>query len=693
MVIDLAQFVAAFIEESIEGLDVIESALVGVDTQALDIDTINVIFRAAHSIKGGAGTFGLGEISQFTHVAETLLDQIRSGQRTFEQYYVDLLLQSVDCLREMFACIQSKKPIEVPRAAKIVEDFEKVLAAKETAVVAKKSEIESKEWEITFKPPKDLYQTGSDPIRLFRQLEFLGKVSVSVDASQLPSFDKVDPLDCYLVWNIHLQATEPLLLPQLKEIFEWVEDDSDLQYTPIQPSDSAASDLAAASDSGALMATHEKATHEKITVPSVSVEHHPENDKSDKKESKAPMEASSIRVAIEKIDQLVNLVGELVITQSMLGEIGEHFDLSKLSKLREGLAQLEFNTRELQESVMRIRMVPISFIFSRFPRMVHDLGKKLGKQVELKLSGEATELDKTVMEKLTDPLVHIVRNSLDHGLENTEGRADNNKRPCGLLMLNAYHQSGNIVIEISDDGRGIDTDRLRQKAIKNGLMSEDDNLSHQDLVELVFHPGLSTAEAVTDLSGRGVGMDVVKRNIQGIGGTVEIQSTRGVGTTIRIRLPLTLAILEGQLVRLANEVFIIPLVNIIESLQVNAKSLNKVVGSWDVMQLREDYVPIIELAEVFGLLQTKAASKNKLVVIVEHEGQKFGLVVDELLAQQQVVIKSLEANYQRVMGVSGATILGDGTVSLILDVPSIVRMAEKDRTEGQENRENQSVAA
>lgn len=681
MVIDIAQFVAAFIEESIEGLDAIESALVGVDTQALDTDTINVIFRAAHSIKGGAGTFGLGEISQFTHVAETLLDQIRSGQRNFEQYYVELLLQSVDCLREMFACIQSKKPIEAPRAAKIVEDFEKVLAAKETAVVAKKSEIESKEWEITFKPPKDLYQTGSDPIRLFRQLEFLGKVTVSVDASQLPSFDKIHPLDCYLVWNIHLQATQSVLLSQLKEIFEWVEDDSDIQYIPAQLSD-------VGSLGGAVISVDEK-----TIIKSVSSEHHPESDKSDKKESKAPMEASSIRVAIEKIDQLVNLVGELVITQSMLGEIGEHFDLSKLSKLREGLAQLEFNTRELQESVMRIRMVPISFIFSRFPRMVHDLGKKLGKQVELKLSGEATELDKTVMEKLTDPLVHIVRNSLDHGLEDTEGRADNNKGPCGLLMLNAYHQSGNIVIEISDDGRGIDTDRLRQKAIKNGLMSENDNLSHQDLVELVFHPGLSTAEAVTDLSGRGVGMDVVKRNIQGIGGTVEIQSTRGVGTTIRIRLPLTLAILEGQLVRLANEVFIIPLVNIIESLQLNAKSLNKVVGSWDVMQLREDYVPIIELAEVFGLSQTKAASKNKLVVIVEHEGQKFGLVVDELLAQQQVVIKSLEANYQRVMGVSGATILGDGTVSLILDVPSIVRMAEKDRTEGQENRENQSVAA
>ncbi len=658
MAIDISQFMDAFVEESIEGLDVIESTLVGADTKALDNDTISVIFRAAHSIKGGAGTFGLNEISQFTHVAETLLDQIRSGARIFEQSYVELLLESVDCLREMFGCVQNKKPIEVPRSSKIVADFERVLASN-TVSLAENAEITKDKnnivgWNISFKPDIALFKTGNDPLRLFKQLKSLGVVTVSADDAALPDFDLLDPLACYLTWTIKVVSDNGIPLSELKEIFEWIEDECDIQYEPLV-------NISLVSSVADVVMT-------KAAKP---VEH-----VDDKKEAKSGMESSSIRVAIEKIDQLVNLVGELVITQSMLGEVGENFDLSKLSKLREGLAQLEFNTRELQESVMRIRMVPISFIFSRFPRMVHDLGKKLGKQVELKLLGEGTELDKTVMEKLTDPLVHIVRNSLDHGLEMPDVRQDNNKEATGLLTLNSYHQSGHIVIEVSDDGKGIDTMRLRAKAIKNGLITEEDALTHQELVDLVFHPGLSTAEAVTDLSGRGVGMDVVKKNIQGIGGSVEVNSTTGAGTMIRIRLPLTLAILEGQLICLANEIFIIPLVNIIESLQLNASALNKVVGNWDVMQLREEYVPIIELAEVFRLNGARLQSKNKLIVIVENEGKKFGLVVDELLAQQQVVIKSLEANYQQVSGISGATILGDGTVSLILDVPSILKMAD-----------------
>ena len=658
MAIDISQFMDAFVEESIEGLDVIESTLVGADTKALDNDTISVIFRAAHSIKGGAGTFGLNEISQFTHVAETLLDQIRSGARIFEQSYVELLLESVDCLREMFGCVQNKKPIEVPRSRKIVADFEQVLASNtvslEESANATKDKNNITGWNISFKPDIALFKTGNDPLRLFKQLKSLGVVTVSADDAALPDFDLLDPLACYLTWTIKVVSDNGIPLSELKEIFEWIEDECDIQYEPLV-------NISLVSSVADVVMT-------KAAKP---VEH-----VDDKKEAKSGMESSSIRVAIEKIDQLVNLVGELVITQSMLGEVGENFDLSKLSKLREGLAQLEFNTRELQESVMRIRMVPISFIFSRFPRMVHDLGKKLGKQVELKLLGEGTELDKTVMEKLTDPLVHIVRNSLDHGLEMPDVRQDNNKEATGLLTLNSYHQSGHIVIEVSDDGKGIDTARLRAKAIKNGLITEEDALTHQELVDLVFHPGLSTADAVTDLSGRGVGMDVVKKNIQGIGGSVEVNSTTGAGTTIRIRLPLTLAILEGQLICLANEIFIIPLVNIIESLQLNSSALNKVVGNWDVMQLREEYVPIIELAEVFRLNGARLQSKNKLIVIVENEGKKFGLVVDELLAQQQVVIKSLEANYQQVSGISGATILGDGTVSLILDVPSILKMAD-----------------
>ncbi|MDH5181673.1 MAG: chemotaxis protein CheW, partial [Gammaproteobacteria bacterium] len=397
------------------------------------------------------------------------------------------------------------------------------------------------------------------------------------------------------------------------------------------------------------------------------------------KRKSAGGEASSIRVSIDKVDELINTVGELVITQSMLGQFGEMEELnsSHLEKLRDGLAQLERNTRELQEAVMRIRMLPISFAFQRFPRLVHDLSAQLGKKVELKMSGEGTELDKTVMEKIGDPLVHLVRNSMDHGIEAPDVRRSIGKSEMGVLHLNAYHQGGNIVIEIIDDGAGLNREKILAKARKQHLIQENETLTEEQIGDLIFQPGFSTADTISDVSGRGVGMDVVRKNIRSLGGTVDVKSIEGQGTTFTIRLPLTLAILDGQLIRVGNETYIIPLVSIVESVQLDEKRINIVSGRGEVYKLRDDYIPIVRLYHIFAIPFNMQDEERGLLVVVEAEGEKIALFVDELLGQQQVVIKSLETNFRKVEGLSGATILGDGTVALILDVKGLFDLNSK----------------
>lgn len=382
---------------------------------------------------------------------------------------------------------------------------------------------------------------------------------------------------------------------------------------------------------------------------------------------------------ITKIDALINMVGELVITQSMLGMLGQHFDMERLERLQDGLTQLERHTRELQESVMQIRMLPISFTFSRFPRLVHDLSSKLGKKIELKMSGENTEVDKTVIEKIGDPLVHLVRNSLDHGIEMPHERVAAGKPETGTVFLNAYHRGGNIVIEVRDDGGGLNRDKLISKAVERGLLTEDAKLSEKDAYELIFRPGFSTADEVSDISGRGVGMDVVRKNISELGGSIEIDAEPGQGTSIIIRLPLTLAILDGQTVAVGEENYIVPLVSIIESIQVKRQMVNLIAGKGETFKLRDEYLPVVRLHEIFGVENPKTTDLTEgLLVVVEGEGRRCGLFVDDLLGQQQVVIKSLEANYGRVEGISGATILGDGSVGLILDIPGLMRLSKRE---------------
>ncbi|ARU57583.1 chemotaxis signal transduction histidine kinase CheA [Oleiphilus messinensis] len=728
MGIDLSQFHQVFFEESLEGLDVMESALLDIDLQSYDDETINEIFRAAHSIKGGAGTFGFSAVAEFTHVLETLLDQIRSGDRPLLQEHVDLFLQSVDCVRRMIQALQSGDSDQNDEADELKIQFEKILSGASASNApqditqtpgnevggAASEELKAEEelkaqsgqpdiWKIFFKPDPDILKTGNEPLRMFRELEEFGALEVVADVSSVPAIGAIEPELCYLAWTLKL-TSESATQEQIEEVFEWVIDDAELTVARESTETVEEREMLAGEGEGegegegqlnqpeaaaqlpdatpATTVVPEAASDVPIsetTEPEISAPiaaKTPANKTSDKsKADKTKTEVSSIRVGIDKIDSLINMVGELVITQSMLGELSRDFDMDKLPKLLEGLEQLSQNTRELQESVMRIRMLPISFTFSRFPRLVHDLSRNLGKKIELKLLGEQTELDKTVMEKIGDPMVHLVRNSLDHGIETPADRIAAGKSETGTIILNAYHQGGNIVIQIIDDGKGLDRDRILRKAVEKGLVGENDKLSDEQIYDLVFKPGFSTAEQVTDISGRGVGMDVVRRNIQELNGSVEVESVPGEGSTFTIRLPLTLAILDGQLVRSGEHTYILPLISIIESIQTDMTMIHRVAGGCDVLRLRNEYVPVIRLYDIFNIRPDSTNLEDSLLVVVEGDNMKVALVVDDLLAQQQVVIKSLEENYKRVEGVSGATILGDGTVALILDISGLIKLA------------------
>jgi len=698
MSIDMSQFYQTFFEESFEGLDVMESGLLGLDVGAADAETVNTIFRAAHSIKGGSGTFGFTSVADFTHVMETLLDEMRDGSRMVTTEAVDLLLKSVDVLREMLTAVQSESDIDVEHVSSIQKKLEVLLHGESTDAEADAESEQSisedsgaSSWQISFKPLDYLLKTGNDPVRIFKELSLLGEYEVECQMDNLPLFADIDPESCYLFWDIKLSGE--IKKEQIEEVFEWVDEDCELniELNGSSEDESVTEELKPVVEELKEVAPVAVETSANVTEPtkktepanetSLSIASTQEKVKPSTTKKAVSTDSGSIRVSIDKVDALINMVGELVITQSMLGQLGERVDEDSLEKLQDGLAQLERNTRELQENVMRIRMLPISFAFQRFPRMVRDLSGKLGKDIELRLLGEQTELDKTVMEKIGDPLVHLVRNSIDHGIEMPDDREAAGKPRTGVVELNAFHQGGNIVIEITDDGKGIDRDVVFSKAVEKGLVSENDNLTDEQVYDLIFAPGFSTAKEVSDVSGRGVGMDVVKRNIRELGGNIEIVSAKGEGSKITIRLPLTLAILDGQLIRVGGDTYIVPLVSIIESLQVKAAQVNAIAGQAELYKLRDEYIPVVRLHNVFDLKADSEVLTDGLIVVVEGDGQRAGLFVDDLMGQQQVVIKSLETNYRPVDGVSGATILGDGTVALILDITGLIKLSQQERIE------------
>ncbi|WP_414932736.1 chemotaxis protein CheA [Vibrio europaeus] len=677
MALDMEQLRKMFYEECRENLEVLEDVLLNLDPTQVEEESINTIFRAAHSIKGGAGTFNLLDISEFTHNVEAYLDLVRNNERSLSAETIDLLLKSGDCIHSMLEGHELGNEVNVALKEEVGLKLAELLgeAPIDTTDVQPEQNHEASSsnsnqpWSITFSPHPEMFFSGNDPLRILRELKDLDEsCQIVADTTKLPEIDDIEAELCFLCWTASLDSR--VEEAQIQEVFEWVEDECDLtiEKAPAPQAEDTSSDIVenAAEQTKAESlesAASEVANTAKSKEPNKST-----------KVAKSDSSVSSIRVDIDKVDSLINLVGELVITQSMLTEIGNDFTIEKLEKLKTGLDQLLQNSKDLQENVLNIRMLPMSFAFSRFPRLVRDLSSRLDKQVDLQIKGEQTELDKTVLERIVDPLVHLVRNGIDHGIEQPQQRLDAGKSEMGTIGLNAYHQGGSIVIEIKDDGAGLNCDKLWNKALEKGVLAAEsrrEEYSDKQIMNLIFAPGFSTAEEVSDISGRGVGMDVVRRNIEELGGHIEVESALGEGSCFTISLPLTLAILDGQLVRVGGEVYVIPLLTIVESIQIDPNCIKLASGGIELYRLREENILILRLQDELEMGNSEGL-EQRILCFVEAAGNRVGLLLDELLDQQQVVIKSLESNYSKVAGISGATILGDGSVSLILDIQGLI---------------------
>ncbi|MCO1462929.1 chemotaxis protein CheA [Burkholderia multivorans] len=734
MTLDITQFYQTFFDEADELLAQMEQLLLNLDVGSPDAEDLAAIFRAAHSIKGGAATFGFSALTDTTHILESLLDRARNHELTLTKEMVDAFLETKDVLSDQLADYRASAEPDAAAAAAICAKLERLQAdsggaaasvaapaavavaapAPATPAVASAAAAGQRAPDHVVEqavaaahpsaagapaPQADAAADGDGPhlkitltgvdakdqALLVEELGNLGRIVGRTEVgdaltlwleSDVPS-DDIVAVCCFVIDESQIRiargaapaATQPAsAAPVVAE------------PPPAAPAAASAATAAAPAPAPAASTTSAApaaapAAHAESPVPSAAAQpaaHHDDKRARPAAAAAAGAEGSSIRVGVEKVDQLINLVGELVITQAMLAETASAFDPALHDRLFNGMAQLERNARDLQEAVMSIRMMPMDYVFSRFPRLVRDLAGKLGKQVELVTFGQATELDKSLIERIIDPLTHLVRNSLDHGIETVDKRIAAGKDAVGQLVLSAAHHGGNIVIEVSDDGAGLNRERILAKAAKQGMQIPE-NISDDEVWQLIFAPGFSTAETVTDVSGRGVGMDVVKRNIQSMGGHVEISSQAGRGTTTRIVLPLTLAILDGMSVKVGSEIFILPLNFVMESLQPSNDDIYTVGNGERVVRVRGEYLPLVALHEVFSVEGARTDPTQGIVTIMETEGRRFAMLIDELVGQQQVVVKNLETNYRKVHGISAATILGDGSVALIVDVAALNR--------------------
>ncbi|EKL0982279.1 chemotaxis protein CheA [Klebsiella aerogenes] len=638
MSMDISAFYQTFFDEADELLADMEQHLLELDPQAPDIEPLNAIFRAAHSIKGGAATFGFSVLQETTHLLENLLDGARREEMRLSTEIINLFLETKDIMQEQ---LDAYKTSQQPDA----ESFDYICQAlRQLALEAQQQDAPAAPPVVAQPAPTAIAGgmrvslTGLKANEIPLMLEELGNLGEVQDPQQT---------DNSLEVTLLTTASEEDICAVLCFVLE----PEQISFTT--PPTTAAKPLPTAEVVPPPVAQPQPAAVEPPKAPRAKAS-----------------ESTSIRVAVEKVDQLINLVGELVITQSMLAQRSGNLDPVTHGDLLNSMSQLERNARDLQESVMSIRMMPMEYVFSRYPRLVRDLAGKLNKQVELTLQGSSTELDKSLIERIIDPLTHLVRNSLDHGIEDPQTRLAAGKSEVGNLILSAEHQGGNICIEVIDDGAGLNREKILAKAAAQGL-AVSDSMSDEEVGMLIFAPGFSTAEQVTDVSGRGVGMDVVKRNIQEMGGHVEIHSRAGKGTSIRILLPLTLAILDGMSVKVNEEVFILPLNAVMESLQPQAEDLHPMAGGERMLQVRGEYLPLVELYRVFDVAGAKTEATQGIVVILQSAGRRYALLVDQLIGQHQVVVKNLESNYRKVPGISAATILGDGSVALIVDVSAL----------------------
>ncbi len=682
--IDLSQFYQIFFEEAGENLDLMETMLLNLNLETADDEELNGIFRCAHSVKGGAATFGFADVAELTHKMESLLDRLRRHELQPNSAMVDVLLESADASRSLLARHQTGDTSPAAPTGELVMRIADLAAgnAPPAPVVQAKPAASPPPAPVAVAKPAEPTAVG------VRQLEIkVGPLAHPEQADavaelfrDIPGLGTIRTLDSdrkdFRVFAVETASTDDDLLDLFT--FHVAREQIDIRAAavalptpPVAEPDASYGffDGAPGAPGGA----------PEVSVALAAPAADPQG--SIKPVTKAAAvaaapaaqpEAATIRVAISKVDQLINLVGELVITQAMLAQNSRALDPAVYQQLLTGLADLDRNTRDLQESVMSIRMIPMSIVFSRFPRMLRDLAGKLGKKVDFVTQGEATELDKGLVEKITDPLTHLVRNSCDHGIEMPADRLAAGKPETGTITLSASHQGGSIVIEVRDDGKGLSREKILKKARERG-MDVSDQMSDADVWGLIFAPGFSTAEVVTDVSGRGVGMDVVKRNIAALNGTVEIDSAEGFGMRVAVRLPLTLAIMDGMSVGVGDEVYILPLSSVVESFQVKSDAVSTVGQGSQLVKVRDEYMPVIELEKVFQVPRFDFDKNSDIMVVVEADGSRVVLLVDELLGQQQVVVKNLESNYRKVPNVSGATILGDGKVALILDTAALVR--------------------
>ncbi|MFC7299378.1 chemotaxis protein CheA [Herminiimonas aquatilis] len=708
MTIDMSQFFQVFFDETEELLAEMEKLLLAVDVSAPDAEDLNAIFRAAHSIKGGAATFGITDLTEVTHVLETLLDKIRKGEMALVPEHVDAFLSAKDILKMQLDGHRLHTPVDLDAVSEVRLRLE---ALSQEEVAAAPKAIPAADFNtapLSARTDRRFrIELPQVPLRdveaLAAELGLLGDISQDVLPDQRAYFilsthegpDDIVAICSFILDPQDLKITEesvPVSAGTKLSIDERSQAEAEQGFGFFEPLHSAIAtkdqenaqgygffapfvplDIAAPVASKATDSEEDEADDSHHVV--VAADKKPVvKREADKVANSA--ESSSIRVGIEKVDQLINLVGELVITQAMIEQRTDSLDPMLHERLLNSVSQLTRNTRDLQEAVMSIRMMPMDYVFSRFPRMVRDLAAKLGKKVDFVTHGAATELDKGLIERIVDPLTHLVRNSIDHGIEMPDVRAAAGKAPAGQLSLSAGHQGGNIIIEVSDDGGGLNRDRILAKAKQQGMEVSDD-MPDEEVWQLIFAPGFSTAEAVTDVSGRGVGMDVVKRNITAMGGVVDIRSSKGFGTTISISLPLTLAILDGMSIKVGDEIYILPLGYVVESLQPDPEDVKEISGQGKVVKVRGDYLPLIPLYKMFEIEPRFIDPSEGIVVILESEGRKAALFIDELVGQQQVVVKNLESNYRKVAGISGATILGDGGVSLIIDVAALLRSSRQ----------------
>jgi two-component system chemotaxis sensor kinase CheA len=712
----LESFKATFFAEADEQLADVEERLgrIRADVGNVDAEDLHATFRAVHSVKGGAGAFEFTQVVDFSHKMETLLDLMRNGDVVADAATVDLLIAANDLLVELVEATRTDGEADTARVADLTA---RLLSAQGQATPAATPQAadsngddapgSARRYRIDFRPNRQLFMFGNEPALLLRELKGLAEsCEVHADLSALPSLDGLEPESCYLSWRIEVETARPV--SDLEEVFEFVADDCHLDIAPLEagggegapaqakgdaagggaeagdgaPEDEAPRALATARAGGPSATSVAKSNGTAGGGPgsgsggAETVTARQEG--TSRGRGRGDSGVTSIRVELDRVDRLVNMVGELVITQAMLRQRLSELPAEHMNSMSQGFEDLDMHLRELQESVMAVRMQPVRSVFARMPRLVRDISGKLGKRVDLVMSGEGTEVDKTVIEQLADPLTHMIRNALDHGIEDAEGRVAAGKEPQATIWLNAEHKSGRIVITIEDDGRGINREKVLAKARERGIVAADAQLSNDEIDELIYAPGFSTADAVTDVSGRGVGMDVVRQNIVSLGGRLSVKSEPGQGTRFVMSLPLTLAVLDGMVVSVGSEYYIFPLTAIIETIHPDRSQIRELANGAEVIAARGDYIRLCRLYDVFGIQGAVERPEDALVVIAEVEGGgQLGILIDEMVGQQQVVIKSLEENYGHVGGIGAATILGSGRVALILDINGLNQLSRE----------------